>query len=340
MMQQVQLGRTLYTQVQHLFNRHFGLKAENIEPLTSHGSDRIILRLTSSGGKSAIGIINYHIEENRAFIAFAEHFRKFGLNIPEIYNTSEDYISYLLEDLGDITLLKKINGSFGEEEINLYKRVIEILPEFQIKAGKSADFSWCYQFNEFAEENIRHDINYFCNRFLKVIHNISIDENELNKDFQNLTLKLLEPGRGYFLYRDFQSRNIMLKNGKFYFIDFQSGRRGPLLYDIASLLYDAKANIPQQSREELAEHYLNTVKDYVRLDSAKYKDYFWYFAIIRILQAMGAYGFLGIVKRKSRFLESIPLAIKNMRFILENRVNKNEFPYLRKIFIEIQYEKT
>src|SRR4030095_9431369 len=316
----VQSEKHLHSRVQNLFNKHFGLVAENIEQITSHGSDRIILRLRSNNGVSAIGIINNHIGENKAFVAFAEHFRKFGLNIPEIYNISDDYIFYLMEDLGDITLLKEIksggNDGFGETEANLYKQVIEILPEFQVNAGKSLDYTYCYQFNEFGKDNIWHDINYFYSRFLEVLHNKSFDENELNKDFQALVSKLLEASREYFLYRDFQSRNIMLKNGKFYFIDFQSGRRGALLYDIASLLYDARANIPMETREKLADHYFDVISGHISFDKEKYKDYFWYFAIIRILQAMGAYGFLGIVKGKKRFLESIPAALKNIRFIL------------------------
>ena len=335
---------SIYSLAHQLYSKHFGRNADSIEPLTAHGSDRIILRMLSNGGNNSIAIINQRIDENRAFIYFGNHFRKFGLNTPEIYCSSDDEISYLMQDLGNTTLLNRItkNGkvNFGEEEKKLYKRVIEILPEFQVRAGRSADFSYCCQFNEFGEENIRFDLNYFYERFLKQFYRSEIHENDLNKDFDMLKHKLLELERTNFLYRDFQSRNIMNTGSDLYFIDFQSGRRGALLYDIASLLYDAKAEIPQPERELLAEHYLNVIQTYTDIDKNKYSEYFWYFAMIRIFQAMGAYGFLGIVKRKKRFLESIPLAIINIRFILENKIDTKQFPYLKRIFSEIQYEKT
>lgn len=332
-----------YPGAELLHSKHFGCGITGIDPITSHGSDRTILRLHRQNG-SSIGIINKHREENRSFIAFAGHFRKHGINVPEIFSVSGDELSYLMEDLGDTTLLKEIqkrgDEPFGENEISLYRKVIEILPEFQVRAGRSVDFSYCYQFNEFSEENIRFDLDYFHKRFLQNFYKGDIDINLLNNDFDGLVSRLLKIDRSNFLYRDFQSRNIMLNNGNFYFIDFQSGRRGALLYDIASLMYDAKACIPQETRELLADHYLEVIKNYTQINTAQYKEYFWYFAVVRILQAMGAYGYLGIVKRKSRFLESIPLALKNINFILNNRVQKDSLKYLRTIFSEIEYEKT
>jgi aminoglycoside/choline kinase family phosphotransferase len=246
-----------------------------------------------------------------------------------------------MEDLGDETLLERIKSakSFGKPETALYKKVLDTLPLFQIKAGKDIDYSLCYQFGEFAEENINYDINYFVERFLKVFYKNPVDENLLNKDFDFLKSKLTELPRDYFLYRDFQSRNIMIKNNELYFIDFQSGRRGALVYDLASLLYDAKADIPQQTREELIDYYFDVIKKYTELDN-NYKNYFWYFAVIRILQAMGAYGFLGIVKGKKKFLESIPLAIRNINFILQSKTDKDRLKYLRKIFRELASSNT
>jgi len=336
-------NNTEYSQVELLHKQHFGCKPMNIEPLTSHGSDRTILRLHIHGSTS-IGIINEHLQENRSFIAFGNHFRKSGINVPEIFTVSNDNYSYLMEDLGDTTLLREIqkrgDSPFGDKEIDLYKKVIEILPEFQVRAGKTIDFSFCYQFSEFAEENIRFDLDYFYNRFLLNFYKGTIDNNLLHKDINELISHLIKADRNHFLYRDFQSRNIMLKNGNFYFIDFQSGRRGALLYDLASLLYDAKACIPQDTREKLVDHYFEVVKNHTQIDTVQYQEYFWYFAVVRILQAMGAYGFLGIVKGKSRFLESIPLALTNMNFILNNRIQKNSLKYLRTIFSEIKYEKT
>jgi len=334
----------LFSLAQQLYSSRFGFIADNIEPLTSHGSDRIILRMQSAVGDNSIAIINDRIEENRAFIEFGKHFRSFGLNIPEIYLVSPDERSYLMQDLGNVTLLDHMTMSskvyFGVKEKKLYEKVIEILPEFQVTAGKAVDYSYCYQFAEFGEENIRFDLDYFNKRFLKQFYSPVVDEINLKWDFDTLTAKLLELERTNFLYRDFQSRNIMITRDDLYFIDFQSGRRGALLYDVASLLYDAKANIPQKERDKLLEHYLNVIQNYTKIDKEAYSDYFWYFAMVRIFQALGAYGYLGIVKGKERFLESIPLALKNISFILENRIDKYEFKFLRKIFREIQYDKT
>jgi aminoglycoside/choline kinase family phosphotransferase len=333
--------KAFYTRLHNFHYKHFGKKAVEFQPLSAHGSDRFIVRLTSETGTKCIGIVNQNTAENKAFISFGKHFRQNGLNVPEVYSVSDDIQSYLMEDLGDETLLERIKSakSFGKPETALYKKVLDTLPLFQIKAGKDIDYSLCYQFGEFAEENINYDINYFVERFLKVFYKNPVDENLLNKDFDFLKSKLKELPRDYFLYRDFQSRNIMIKNNELYFIDFQSGRRGALVYDLASLLYDAKADIPQQTREQLIDYYFDVIKKYTELDN-NYKNYFWYFAVIRILQAMGAYGFLGIVKGKKKFLESIPLAIRNINFILQSKTDKDRLKYLRKIFRELASSNT
>ncbi len=248
-----------------------------------------------------------------------------------------------MEDLGDTTLLVKIkegqNRHFGEKEIDLYKRALSLLPEFQIKAGPQINYNLCYQFDEFGGDNIDYDINYFKERFLLNFHRGEIDFDLLNEDLAYLKTRVLEMPREYFLYRDFQSRNIMIKGNELYFIDFQSGRRGPLLYDLASLLYDAKAKVPQEIRESLIEYYINVLSDYVAVDAKELKYYFWYYAIIRILQAMGAYGFLGIVKGKRKFLESVPYALVNINYILNEKISGTELNYLRKIFEQLLNEK-
>src|SRR4030095_12801203 len=332
------IDKAFYTRLQHVHFKHFGKDVSSYEPLTAHGSDRFIIRLRSETGSSCIGIINNNISENRAFISFGKHFKALGLHVPEIYAVSEDLKSYLLEDLGDETLLDKIksgSGEFDQEKKSLYKKVISELPKFQVTAGKEIDYSLCYQFSEFGEENIEYDINYFKERYLKVFYKETIDEKSLKNDLDFLKKKILEITGNYFLYRDFQSRNIMHKDNDFFFIDFQSGRKGSLLYDLASLLYDAKADIPQNIREELLSYYLDVITDYADIEIASYKDHFWYFSVIRILQALGAYGFLGIVKGKSRFLESVPYALKNINFIFNSRIAGNELPYLRNIFKEL-----
>jgi aminoglycoside/choline kinase family phosphotransferase len=333
-----------YPELVNLYQQEFGMEIICYQPLTAHGSDREIIRLGDSNGNSSIGIFNENVSENRAFIEFDRHFRNFGMNVPLIYRISDDMRFYLMEDLGDTTLLIKIKENpsrdFGEKEIDLYKKALLVLPEFQIKAGPKIDFSLCYQFDEFGDENIEYDINYFKERFLLQFYKDSLDFELLNDDLNFLKARVMEIPNDYFLYRDFQSRNIMIKEGELYFIDFQSGRKGSLLYDLASLLYDAKAKVPQHIREMLIDYYMDVLKDYAKIDEEKMKDYFWYYAIIRILQAMGAYGFLGIVKGKHKFLESVPYALKNMNYILNERINHSELNYLRKIFGELLNDKT
>lgn len=307
------------------------------EELSAHGSDRFIARLSSDAGK-CVGIVNKNLDENRAFIGFGKTFLENCMNVPEIYSVAKDDGSYLLEDLGDETLAKRVNSDWetgAAEKIALYEKAIEHLVRFQVNMRDKIDYKLCYQYNEFGEENIAYDINYFKERFLNVFYKSSINQNELSADLDFLKDKILELPRDYFLYRDFQSRNIMLHNNDLYFIDFQSGRRGALLYDVASLLYNAKANIPQNIREQLLEYYIETASKKTNIDSEKYKSYFWYFVMIRILQALGAYGFVGIIKNKPKFLESIPYALKNINFVLNERIENNELKYLRIIFKEL-----
>jgi aminoglycoside/choline kinase family phosphotransferase len=334
--------RIKYPQLEKLFKKHFGENITNTNPLSSHGSDRQIIRIWNGTGKTFIGIINENLGENKAFLNFSLHFRKYGLNVPEIYCISDDNKSYIMEDLGDTTLFNKINarpgGSFRETEIDLYKSAINELLKFQIEAGNTLDYSYCYQYPEFGKENIEQDLKYFKQRFLINFYKSTLDENRLNTELDIIKGYALEVPRIYFLYRDFQSRNIMLKNDELYFIDYQSGRKGALQYDLASLLYDAKANIPQTIRELLTEYYIVQAKKYIRIDEEEFRNHFWYFALIRILQAMGAYGYLGIVKGKTNFLESIPFALKNINFILENKINDKKLSYIKKIFQEINYD--
>ena len=324
-----------------LYKDTFNNEVTSFESLYPHGSDRKIIRLKSSDGSSAVGICNENIPENLAFISFSKHFKSSGLKVPEIFSVSHDNASYLMEDLGDTTLFKKICDDkvrFSVENIGLYKNAIEYLIEFQTTAGKNIDYSLCYQLNEFGKENIRFDLDYFKQRFLGSFYKKELDNEKMENDLSLLIQKLLEIPRDYFLYRDFQSRNIMLHKNDLYFIDYQSGRKGALQYDIASLLYDARADIPQELREELLDFYISTAKKNVKIDSNSFRQYFWYFAMIRILQALGAYGYVGITKGRKDFLQSIPYALKNINFILNKRIEKGKLEYLKNILSEINNE--
>ncbi len=304
-----------------IFEKQFNEKVKNITRLARSGSAREYYRITS-GNNSAIGVFNLDKKENIAFLEFTEKFSENNLNVPKIYDTNIDENVYLEEDLGDTTLFNYLSkvyqkGIFPGELINVYKNVLSILPKIQIEVDKNIDYSKCYPRHSFDRQSMMWDLNYFKYYFLKLA-NVSFDEQLLEDDFHKLCDYLLKHENDYFLFRDFQSRNIMLKEDKVYFIDYQGGRKGALQYDVASLLYDAKANIPEHIRKELLNHYIDELQKYIKIDKEKFIQQYYGYVLIRIMQAMGAYGFRGFYERKEHFLKSIPFAIKNMEFILKN----------------------
>jgi len=304
-----------------LFSNWFSEKANSISALSPSGSPREYYRIT---GKdiSAIGVFNPDKKENIAFLEFSKHFLSKGLKVPQIFATDPESNIYLIQDLGNTTLYsylseKRINENFPPDLIPYYKKAIKQLQLFQISASKDLDYSICYPRSSFDRQSIMWDLNYFKYYFLKLAK-ISFDEQLLENDFSLLCNFLLQADNNYFLYRDFQSRNIMLHNEELYFIDYQGGRKGALQYDIASLLYDAKADIPQQLREELLEYYINIISKLAGINKNKFLEYYYGFVLIRILQAMGAYGYRGYYERKEHFLKSIPFALNNLAWILNN----------------------
>lgn len=331
-------------QFELLFHKKYGEQIDEIQSLKGDGSDRKIYRLKNHR-RSVIGIIGQNYGENAAFLSFSRHFRKFGLPVPEIYIDELANGIYLEEDLGDTTLIDWISlirpqEGFSERIISMYQKTIAQLPHFQIRAGQSIDFSFCYQHIEFGHESMMWDLHYFKHRFLEVFYKKPIDEKKLERDFQRLIEHLTEEKRFYFLYRDFQSRNVMIRDDTPHFIDYQSGRRGALQYDLACILYDAKANIPQKIREELVEFYLNEVQAIQQVERNRFKSYFYGFVFIRIMQAFGAYGYLSQVKGKKGFLKSVPFAIKNLEVLLQKDTILNEMPTLREIFQNLILDKS
>lgn len=305
-----------------LFEDHFGCTPNAVMGLKGDGSDRSYRRLTSEDGRSAIGVFGPDREENRAFLSFTQSFWSAGLPVPQLYVADEDSGVYLIEDLGDITLFSALEeareiegGEFPASMVTVYREVIGCLPRFQVEGHRVADYSVAYPHAEFDRQSITWDLNYFKYHFLKLAH-VPFNEARLERDFETLTDLLLGAGREFFLYRDFQSRNIMLPGGGPRFIDYQGGRRGALQYDVASLLYDAKADIPTAVRDELLEHYLTELERIERVDRGEFMAAFHGFVIIRIAQALGAYGYRGFFERKPRFLRSVPLAARNLAGLL------------------------
>ena len=309
--------------LQKLFEQRFGRPASRIEPLQGElgGSGRKIIRLANDE-VSAIGILYNVREENVAFLSFSKHFRKHGLPVPEIYAEDLERGAYLEEDGGDTTLFEFLakhrqGETIAPTAIEAYRKAIGVLPHFQIEAGRDLDYSVCYPRGSFDRQSIAWDLNYFKYYFLRLA-GISFSEQALEDDFDSLTNFLLSADRDYFMYRDFQSRNILLRNGQPFFLDYQGGRKGALQYDVASLLYDAKADLPPELRQQLLDLYLEQIADTIKIDREAFLHYFYAYVYVRILQALGAYGFRGFYERKAHFLQSVPYALKNQRWLLHN----------------------
>jgi aminoglycoside/choline kinase family phosphotransferase len=319
--------------LQQLFEEHFHVPAADARPLQGQlgGSGRTIVRLTG-GPFSSIGILSNVREENVAFLEFSRHFRRHGLPVPEIYAEDLSRGVYLEEDLGDTTLFEFLgahrNGDvLAPEAVAAYRKVVAALPRFQVEAGRDLNYSVCYPRASFDRQSINWDLNYFKYYFLRLA-GIPFNEQALEDDFSRLTDFLLAADRDYFLYRDFQSRNVMLRQGEPYFLDYQGGRKGALQYDIASLLYDGKADLPPAIRQQLLDDYLDGLRSYIKLDRAAFMDRYYAYVYVRILQALGAYGFRGFFERKAHFLQSVPFALKNLRWLKENVRLPIELPAL------------
>ncbi len=314
-----------------LFEKWSGEDAVTINKLPQSGSSREYFRIKSND-KCAIGVFNNDYKENVAFIEFSKHFKKQGLKVPEIYNENLKYNIYLQEDLGYETLFSILEKNRNKEDYTeiLSKqtiRVVKELPKFQFKAHQGLDYSNAYPREAFDKQSMQWDLSYFKYYFLKLA-GISFDEQKLENDFQTFMEYLNNVDSDFFLFRDFQTRNIMIKDDQPWFIDYQGGRKGALQYDLASFLYDSKANIPQYLREELLDIYIESAKDYFEIDAEKFKKQFYPFVLIRIMQAMGAYGFRGFYEKKTHFLKSIPFAINNLTWILDNIEFDVKIPHL------------
>jgi len=315
----------------NLFTKWAGSKPEQITALPVSASNRSYFRMTL-GEKSAVGSYNQDERENKAFIYLARHFKNKNLPVPEIYG--EDLVNgiYLQQDLGDLTLYHQLvtsrkDDDFPNDLLDIYKEVIGMLPRFQIEGAKDLDFSVCYPREAFDRQSMSWDLNYFKYYFLKLAQ-IPFDEQDLEDDFSRFKDYLLSAGHEYFMYRDFQSRNIMLQGRKQVFIDFQGGRRGALQYDLASLLYDAKADLPVDIREILLTYYIECLKKYKTINEEKFRNEFYSFVYIRIMQAMGAYGFRGFYEKKEHFLLSVPYALQNLEWLMQNHPIADQFPAL------------
>jgi len=318
-----------------LFTKYYGRKPDSIDALPPSGSYRKYFRLKFDK-ESYIGVYNEDKKENVAFLSFTQSFLVAGLNVPEIIAEDIDRNVYIIQDLGDVTLLDFINSQDNEiiitqESISIYKKVIEQLPGFQIKGKEAIDFSVCYPRNAFDRQSMMWDLNYFKYYFLKLAK-IPFDEQKLENDFMTFCDYLLTADCDYFLYRDFQSRNVMIFNNDPYFIDYQGGRRGALQYDIASILFEAKTSLPAEVRQELLKFYISELSKHLKFDKQAFLDLYYGYVFIRLMQAMGAYGFRGLYEKKKLFLQSIPKAIIHLAWLRTNIKLPISLPELERVW--------
>lgn len=318
-------------ELNRLFEEITGEKVQEMTEFPSSGSNRKYFRL-KSWHFTRIGVWGASPEENRAFVYLSAHLRKQGLPVPEVYEHTDDYMYYVQEDLGDTLLFDALeggrkSGEFSRQECLFLQQTIRLLPVLQFKGAENLDFSRCYPRPEFDRRSVFWDLNYFKYCFLKAT-GIEFSEDKLEDDFDKLTDTLLEEPFHTFMYRDFQARNVMLKEGTPFFIDFQGGRKGPLYYDVASFLWQAKANYPEMLRAALLDDYLEALQAFMPVDPEAFKKRLRYFVLFRSLQVLGAYGFRGYFEKKRHFLESVPFAISNLRNLLEEGFP--EYPYLDK----------
>lgn len=314
-----------------------GAEPASIEKLPGAGSNREYYRMTDGDGHSVIGVIGTSQEENHAFVYLAQHFRKQQLPVPELYAVSDDEMCYLQEDLGRVSLFdaisngRKSGGHYNEQEKVLLVKTIRELPRMQVIGAQGLEFENCYPQPSFDREGVFFDLNYFKYCFLKAT-DIEFNEVKLEESFRVLADDLTAESGEYFLYRDFQARNVMLDaEGNPRFIDFQGGRRGPFYYDVASFLWQASARYSAELREQLIGEYYRSLAQYTDVPCEEhFRGRLQLFVLFRTLQVLGAYGFRGYFERKKHFIDSIPPAIANLRELIDNGV-ADEYPYLKDV---------
>lgn len=302
-----------------LFASAIGAAPESVEPIAGAGSNRRYFRL-SGADTTLIGVEGTDRRENEAFVYLSRHFRQAELPVPEVLAVSADGMSYLQQDLGSTSLFDLIREGDGDVR-RLLSATMRRLPDIQFGGGRRLDYIHCYPQPEFDERTVMWDLNYFKYCFLKP-SGITFDESALEDDFRRLSTDLTDGDVVAFMYRDFQSRNVMVHNDQPWFIDFQGGRKGPYLYDVASFLWQARAGFSDTLRSELVGEYMDSLSRYITVDESQLRQRLKLFVLFRTLQVLGAYGFRGYFERKRHFIDSIPPAIANLRPLIAMFVDR------------------
>ena len=318
-----------------LYKKWSGVAPAVIEKIPGAGSNRVYYRLIDADGRAVIGCLGTSREENHAFITLANHFKAKGLPVPEVLAVNDDELCYLQQDLGSTSLFdalrkgRESGGQYGEEEQELLRQVMRLLPRVQFEGAEGLDFSVCYPQPEFDETNVMFDLNYFKYCFLKP-SGLDFHELRLEYDFRQLAMDLTMEKGNTFLYRDFQARNIMISDNSLYCIDFQGGRRGPVYYDLASFLWQASARYPSSLKNELLDIYYIEAQKYTNLVSKEeFNQRLRLFVLFRLMQVLGAYGYRGYFERKPHFIQSIPPAIESLKEQLAGL--GDAYPYMTEV---------
>ena len=315
--------------LESLFERYTGAAPVSKVALTGSASHRRYYRLTGADGRSLIGVEGTDADENRAFLTIDRHFAAKGINVPRV--VAEDGLCYLQEDLGSTVLYDALaagraSGNYGPDEVTLLCKTLAALPKIQVDGARGLDWSVCYPQPSFDAQMVDFDLNYFKYDFLK-LSGLEFNEVRLQDDFDRFRADLLAEPSDTFLYRDFNARNVMLVDGEPWFIDFQGGRRGPVYYDVASFLWQARARYPESLREQLLQVYLDALRAYIPVDEAHFRSRLRLFILFRMLQVLGCYGYRGLWEGNKAFSSSIPPALE----IVKSLLPFEDYPYLTEV---------
>jgi aminoglycoside/choline kinase family phosphotransferase len=319
--------------VSQLYKSWCGSDPAQVDVLPQSGSDRRYFRLHDQDGKTVIATHGLNVQENETFVYFAGHFKKKGLNVPEIVAVSYDKTIYLQEDLGDVSLLNILEEKgFTQEVYELFKESLHQIARLQVLGDEGLNYNKCLTNKEFGKQAIMADLLYFKYYFLDALRK-PYDKQKLIDDFDALSNYLTHTEYKYFMFRDFQSRNIMVKDGQTYFIDFQGGMKGAPQYDVASMIWQARANLPDEWKNNLLEDYMNSFESIIQneIDREVFRSQYNGYVLIRLLQVLGAYGFRGLFERKAQFLTSIPLALNNLKWFIDNHSLGIVVPEFKKV---------
>jgi aminoglycoside/choline kinase family phosphotransferase len=314
---------------------------DEVITLKQAGSNRMYFRVVDGKQHFVVTYNPANVPENKAFVEFTKHFYNKQLPVPEILYVDKDLTKYLQSDLGDVSLYDiMVKEGFSDRVYELYKKTCFQLAKLQIEGGRNLDYNNCIATKSFDKSAIYSDLLYFLYYFVRAL-DLPYDKNALLNDFDILSSYLMQEEQKYFMHRDCQSRNIMVKDERVYFIDYQGGMQGALQYDMASLLWQARASLPYEWREQLLDYYFDQANQLLgnTMDRQSFKDSYDGFVLIRMLQTLGAYGYRGLFERKHYFISSIPFGLKNLRWFMHNKKLPIRLPELQKVLFAITDEK-